>query len=150
MMRTYSAKPADIQRQWWLVDVAQTKLPLGRLASKIAIILKGKHKAMYTPGMNTGDAVVIVNAGKIAVTGEKEDTKQYYKHTGYVGGIKSTSLRKMKEDSPERVLELAIKGMLPKGPLGREMLRMLFIYAGSEHKHQAQQPQPPLAYLLED
>ncbi len=139
-VKTYSPKPQDIQRQWWLVDAeGQT---LGRLASKIASILRGKHKPIYAPHMDTGDFVVIINASKIAVTGNRMDDKIYYHHSGHIGGIKSITLRDQMKRFPERPIKLAIKGMLPKNALGKQMLTKLKVYAGSEHPHTAQQPQP--------
>ncbi len=137
-MRTYVAKPQDIKRDWFVVD-AKT-MTIGRLASRVASILRGKHKTIYTPHEDTGDAVVIINAAQVQATGKKEKTKIYHHHTGYIGGIKSVTLEKMRGSHPERILELAIKRMLPKGPLGRKMFKKLWIYAGAEHPHQAQQP----------
>jgi len=138
MGTTVSAKPAEVKRDWFVVD-AEGKT-LGRLASAVATRLRGKHKPIYTPHVDTGDYIVIVNAEKIGVTGNKAKNKMYYRHTGYVGNLKETSLGKMIDDKPERVIELAVKGMLPKGPLGREMYRKLKVYAGPEHNHHAQQP----------
>ncbi len=135
---TVSTKPAEVKRDWFVID-ADGKT-LGRLASEVAFRLRGKHKPTYTPHVDTGDYIVIVNAEKIHVTGNKLKDKKYYRHTGYVGNLKETSLGKMLDEKPERVIELAVKGMLPKGPLGREMYRKLKVYAGSEHNHQAQQP----------
>lgn len=137
-MRTISAKPETVKREWLLVD-AENKV-LGRLASEIARRLRGKHKAEYTPHVDTGDYIVVINAEKIAVTGRKRTDKMYYHHTGYPGGIKGESFAKVMEKAPERILQTAIKGMLPKGPLGRDMFRKLKIYVGSEHQHAAQQP----------
>ena len=138
MGTTVSAKPAEVKRDWFVVDAeGQT---LGRLASEVASRLRGKHKPIYTPHVDTGDYIVIINAEKIRVSGNKAKDKMYYRHTGYVGNLKSSNFEKMIQDKPERVLELAVKGMLPKGPLGREMYRKLKVYAGSEHKHHAQQP----------
>jgi large subunit ribosomal protein L13 len=136
---TVSAKPAEIQRDWFLVDA--TDKTLGRLASEIAKRLKGKHKPIYTPHVDTGDCIVVVNAKKLRITGNKLADKMYNKHTGYIGNLKSASLGEMMEKHPERVLETAVKGMLPKNPLGRAMFRKLKIYAGPEHNHAAQQPQ---------
>ncbi len=138
-MKTFSARPQDIRRQWHLVD-ADGKT-LGRLASEIARRLRGKHKPEYTPHMDTGDYIVVINAEKIHATGRKMSDKMYHHHTGYIGNLKSISLEKLLARKPERVIRLAVKGMMPKGPLGRDMLRKLKIYAGSEHPHAAQQPQ---------
>ena len=139
-MKTYSAKPKDIQRKWFVVD-AEGKT-LGRLASRIALHLRGKHKPIYTPHADTGDFIVVVNAEKIRLTGRKWDQKMYYRHTGFVGGIKSTSAKKMWETHPERIMTFAVRGMLPKNPLGRRMLKKLKVYTGPEHPHEAQQPKP--------
>ena len=136
---TVSAKPAEVQRDWYLIDA--TDKTLGRLASEIAKRLKGKHKPTYTPHVDTGDCIVVINAEKVRITGNKLNGKMYHKHTGYVGNPKSVSLGEMLAKHPERVLETAVKGMLPKNPLGREMFRKLKVYAGPEHKHAAQQPQ---------
>jgi large subunit ribosomal protein L13 len=139
-MRTFSAKPAAVDRQWFVVDAdGQT---LGRLASEIARRLRGKHKPIYTPHVDTGDYVIVVNAGKVRVTGKKRTDKMYYRHSGYPGGLKSISFQQLVEKAPQRVIEHAVKGMLPKGPLGRAMFRKLKVFAGPEHQHQAQQPQP--------
>lgn len=138
-MTTVSAKPAEVQRDWYLIDA--TDKTLGRLASEIAIRLKGKHKPIYTPHVDTGDCIVVVNAEKVRVTGNKLDGKMYHRYTGYVGNLKSISLREMLSKHPERVIETAVKGMLPKNPLGRAMFRKLKVYKGPEHKHAAQQPQ---------
>lgn len=138
-MKTYSAKPADIKRDWFVID-ADGKT-LGRLATKIATMLMGKHKPMYTPHMDTGDAIVVINAEKIGVTGSKEESKLYHRHTQYPGGLKTESLREVREKHPERILQKAVQRMLPKGPLGREMMRKFFVYAGQSHPHTAQQPQ---------
>ena len=137
-MTTVSAKPAEVRRDWFLVDA--TDKTLGRLASEIARRLRGKHKVEYTPHVDTGDYIVVVNAEKIRVTGNKLQDKMYHHHTGYVGHLKSISLEKQLEKAPERVLQAAVKGMLPKNPLGRAMFRKLKVYAGPEHKHAAQQP----------
>ncbi len=139
-MKTFSAKPDSVKRDWYLID-AEGKT-LGRLASEIARRLRGKHKAEYTPHVDTGDYIVVINAEKIHVSGNKRTDKIYYKHTGYIGNLKAISLEKLLQKAPTRVLEKAVKGMLPKNPLGRAMFRKLKVYAGSEHKHQAQQPQP--------
>ncbi|BAO43098.1 50S ribosomal protein L13 [Thiolapillus brandeum] len=139
-MTTVSAKPAEVRRDWYVVD-AEGKT-LGRMASEIARHLKGKHKPIYTPHVDTGDYVVVINAEKLHVTGNKMQDKMYYHHTGYVGNLKSINLAKLLEKAPERVLETAVKGMLPRNPLGRAMFRKLKVYAGSEHPHTAQQPKP--------
>ena len=136
---TISAKPAEVQRDWYLVDA--TDKTLGRLASEIAKRLKGKHKPIYTPHVDTGDCIVVINAKKVRISGNKLNGKIYHKHTGYVGNLKSVTLGEMMEKHPERVLENAVKGMLPKNPLGRAMFRKLKVYAGPEHNHAAQQPQ---------
>ena len=128
-----------IERKWYVVD-AEGKT-LGRLASEVAKVLRGKNKAIYTPHIDTGDYVIVVNAEKIKVTGKKLDQKIYYHHSDYVGGMKETTLKEMLANKPERVIELAVKGMLPKGPLGRQMYKKLFVYAGPEHKHEAQKPE---------
>ena len=137
-MRTFSAKLETVERDWYLVDA--TNKPLGRLASEVAKRLRGKHKPVYTPHVDTGDYIVIVNARKIGITGNKLTDKQYFRHSGYPGGIKSISLQKLLEKAPEQVIEKAVKGMLPKGPLGRAMFRKLRVYADAEHNHAAQQP----------
>ena len=139
-MKTFSAKAEEVQRDWFVVD-AQDKT-LGRLASEIAHRLRGKHKAEYTPHVDTGDYIVVVNAEKVRVTGSKRTDKMYHRHTGYPGGLKSLSFQKLIEKAPERVIQSAVKGMLPRNPLGRAMFRKLKIYAGTEHPHAAQQPQP--------
>lgn len=139
-MKTFSAKPAEVKRDWLVVD-ADGKT-LGRLATEIARRLRGKHKPVYTPHVDTGDYIVVVNAEKVNVTGNKREDKIYYRHTGYIGNMKSISLAKLLQKSPEQVIYLAVKGMLPRNPLGRAMLRKLKIYAGPEHRHAAQQPQP--------
>ncbi|HGX93967.1 MAG TPA: 50S ribosomal protein L13 [Candidatus Tenderia sp.] len=139
-MKTFSANPATVKRDWYIVD-AEGKT-LGRLASEIARRLRGKHKAEYTPHVDTGDYIVVVNAEKVRVTGNKAKGKIYYRHTGYIGNLKSASFEKMIAKAPEEVLKLAVKGMLPKGPLGRAMARKMKVYAGSEHAHAAQQPKP--------
>ena len=138
-MKSFMASPATIERKWYVVDASG--YTLGRLASEVAKILRGKNKPIFTPHMDTGDYVIIVNAEKIQVTGKKLDQKVYYHHSDYVGGMKETTLRDMMAKKPERVIELAVKGMLPKGPLGREMYKKLFVYAGPDHKHQAQKPE---------
>jgi len=139
-MKTFTATPQTIERDWCLVDA--TDKTLGRLATEVASRLRGKHKPTYTPHMDTGDNIIIVNAEKIKVTGNKLSDKFYHHHTGYVGNLKSISLGKQLQEHPERVLESAIKGMLPKNPLGRAMFKKLHVYAGPEHPHAAQQPQP--------
>ncbi len=139
-MTTVSAKPAEVRRAWFLVD-ADGKT-LGRLASEIARRLRGKHKPQYTPHVDTGDYIVVVNAEKIRVTGSKLKDKVYYRHTGYVGNLKSITLEKLLNKAPERAIEFAVKGMMPRNPLGRAMFKKLHVYAGPTHRHQAQQPQP--------
>lgn len=138
MMKTFSAKPHEVKRGWFIID-AENKV-LGRLASEVARRLRGKHKPEYTPHVDTGDYIIIINAEKIRVTGRKETDKVYYHHTGYPGGIKSIHLDKLRQEKPERIIETAVKGMLPKGALGREMFRKLKVYRTAEHKHVAQQP----------
>ena len=135
-MKTFMASPATIERKWYVVDA--TGYTLGRLASEVAKVLRGKNKPTYTPSMDTGDYVIVVNAEKISVTGKKLDQKIYYRHSDYVGSLKETTLREMLAKHPERVIEHAVKGMLPKGPLGREMYTKLHVYAGPDHKHEAQ------------
>ncbi len=137
-MKTFVAKPIEVKRDWYVVD-AEGKT-LGRLAAEIASRLRGKHKPIYTPHVDCGDYIIVINAEKIGVTGAKRTDKMYYRVTGYVGNMKSASFEKMIERSPERVLEIAVKGMLPKGPLGRDMYRKLKVFAGSSHPHAAQQP----------
>ena len=138
-MSTFMASPSTITRKWYVVD-AEGKT-LGRLASEIAKVLRGKNKAIFTPHIDTGDYVIVVNAEKINVTGKKMNQKVYYRHSDYVGGMKTTTLKEMLAKHPERVVEFAVKGMLPKGPLGREMYKKLFVYAGPDHKHAAQKPE---------
>ncbi len=138
-MKTFTAKPETVKRDWYVVDASGKTL--GRLASEVARRLRGKHKAEYTPHVDTGDYIIVLNAEKVAVTGNKRNDKKYYRHTGYVGGIKEATFEEMIARSPERVIEIAVKGMLPKGPLGRAMYRKLKVYAGNEHNHAAQQPQ---------
>ena len=140
MKRTFSARPATVERRWYVVDAANR--PLGRLASEVASRLRGKHKPEFTPHVDTGDYIVIINAAQVAVTGAKRNQKMYYRHSGYPGGMKSLTFDKLMEKAPERAIELAVKGMLPKGPLGRAMYRKLKVYAGTEHKHASQQPEP--------
>ena len=138
-MKSFMASPSTIERKWYVVDA--TGHTLGRLASEIASILRGKNKPTYTPHIDTGDYVIVVNADKIQVTGQKLDQKVYYNHSDYVGGMKETTLREKMAKKPEDVIYLAVKGMLPKGPLGREMITKLHVYAGADHKHQAQKPE---------
>ena len=138
-MKTFVAKPETVKRDWYIVD-AEGKT-LGRIATEIASRLRGKHKPEYTPHVDTGDYIVVINAEKVAVTGNKRTDKMYHHHTGYIGGLKSISFDKLIDKKPEMVIETAVKGMLPKGPLGRAMYRKLKVYAGTEHNHAAQQPQ---------
>ncbi len=138
-MTTFSAKPESVKRDWFVVD-ADGKT-LGRIATEIATRLRGKHKPEYTPHVDTGDYIIVINAEKVAVTGAKRSDKTYYSHSGFPGGIKSITFDKLIEKKPEMIIESAVKGMLPKGPLGRAMFRKLKVYAGAEHNHQAQQPQ---------
>jgi large subunit ribosomal protein L13 len=138
-MKTFMASPATIERKWYVVDA--TGYTLGRLASEVAKVLRGKNKPIYTPHMDCGDYVIVVNADKVAVTGKKLDQKIYYNHSDYVGGMRETTLREMMAKKPEKVMELAVKGMLPKGPLGRSMITKLHVYAGAEHSHAAQKPE---------
>ena len=138
-MKTYMANPDKIERKWYVVDAEGCTL--GRLASGVASVLRGKNKPQFTPHVDTGDYVIVVNAEKIKVTGKKMNQKIYYNHSEYVGGMKETTLAEMMAKKPEKVVELAVKGMLPKGPLGREMYTKLFVYAGPEHKHAAQKPE---------
>ena len=138
-MKTFMASPATIDRKWYVVD-AEGKT-LGRLASEVAKVLRGKNKAIFTPHIDTGDYVIVVNADKVKVTGKKLDQKIYYHHSDYIGGMKETTLREMMNKHPERVIEYAVKGMLPKGPLGRQMYTKLFVYAGPDHKHADQKPE---------
>ena len=138
-MKNYMANPDKIERKWYVVDAeGQT---LGRLAAEVAKVLRGKNKPEFTPHIDTGDNVIVINAEKIKVTGKKLDQKVYYHHSDYVGGMKETTLREMMAKKPEQVIELAVKGMLPKGPLGRTMIKKLHVYAGAEHAHQAQKPE---------
>ena len=138
-MKTYMPKPNDFSRDWYLVDA--TDVILGRLASQVAFRLRGKHKPVFAPHMDTGDFIVVVNAEKIKVTGRKEDQKQYHRHSGYPGGIKSVTAKKMLETKPEELIRAAVKGMLPKNRLGRQLIKKLKVYAGPEHPHAAQTPQ---------
>jgi len=137
-LKTISMKPHEVRRDWVVID-AENQV-LGRLATEVARRLRGKHKTCYTPHVDTGDFVIVVNAAKIVATGRKETDKMYWRHTGYPGGIKSTALGKMRATHPERMIEIAVKGMLPKNPLGRAMFRKLKVYSGAEHPHEAQQP----------
>lgn len=139
-MTTFSAKAHEVNRDWYVID-AEGKT-LGRLATEVARRLRGKHKPIYTPHVDTGDYIIVVNADKVAVTGNKATDKMYYHHTGYIGNLKSASFEKMQERAPGRVVEIAVKGMLPKNPLGRAMYRKLKVYSGPDHKHEAQQPKP--------
>ncbi len=139
-MKTFSAKPEAVKRDWYVVDA--TGKTLGRLAVEIARRLRGKHKAEYTPHVDTGDYIIVVNAGKIRVSGRKATDKMYYRHTGFPGGIKSFTFEKLVERAPERAIQFAVKGMLPKNPLGRAMFRKLKVYGGADHNHAAQQPKP--------
>lgn len=138
-MKSYMANPSKIERKWYVVDA--TGHTLGRLTSEIASILRGKNKPVFTPHIDTGDYVIVINADKIKVTGKKLDQKIYYHHSDYVGGMKETTLKTMLNKKPEYVLEHAVKGMLPKGPLGRQMIKKLHVYAGAEHGHEAQKPE---------
>jgi large subunit ribosomal protein L13 len=137
-MKTFSAKPADVRRDWFVVDAAGKTL--GRLSTEIASRLRGKHKPEYTPHVDTGDHIVVVNAEKVRVTGNKRKDKMYHHHTGYIGSLKSISFEKLIEEKPERVIQFAVKGMLPRGPLGRKMFSKLHVFAGPDHNHAAQQP----------
>ncbi len=138
-MKTFMASPATIDRKWYVVDA--TDMTLGRLASEVAKVLRGKNKPIFTPHIDTGDYVVVINAAKVKVTGKKLNQKIYYHHSDYVGGMKEATLKEMLEKKPERVIELAVKGMLPKGPLGRQMYTKLHVYAGAEHQQMAQKPE---------
>lgn len=138
MSKTYTATPATISRDWYVVD-AEGKT-LGRLASEVAKRLRGKHKPEYTPNLDTGDYIIVINAEKVTVTGKKRNDKVYHHHTGYIGNLKSTTFAELQQKNPQKVIELAVKGMLPRGPLGRAQLKKLRIFAGSEHPHSAQQP----------
>lgn len=137
--KTFTPTPADIERQWWVVD-AEGKT-LGRMATEIARILRGKHKVIYSPHVDVGDYVVVINCDKIVVTGNRMDTKMYYTHSGFMGGLKSKTMRQVMAKHPERVIKSAVKGMLPKGVLGRQMFKKLKVYAGADHPHAAQKPQ---------
>ena len=138
-MNSFMANPDKIERKWYVVDAEG--YTLGRLASEVASVLRGKNKPVFTPHVDTGDYVIVINAEKIKVTGKKLDQKIYYSHSDYVGGMKETTLREMMNKKPEKVIELAVKGMLPKGPLGRQMIKKLHVYAGAEHGHEAQKPE---------
>ena len=137
-MKTFSAKPAEVKREWYVVDASDKVL--GRLATEIARRLRGKHKPEYTPHVDTGDYIVVINADKVAVTGNKEQAKTYYHHTGFPGGIKGITLEKLRAKAPDQIITNAVRGMLPKGPLGRAMLKKLKVYGGAQHEHTAQQP----------
>lgn len=139
-MKTFNATPETVKRDWYIVDAAGKTL--GRLATEIARRLRGKHKPVYTPHVDTGDYIVVVNASQVRVTGNKTTDKMYYRHTGYIGNMKSISFDKLRDKNPEMIIEQAVKGMLPKGPLGRAMLRKMRVYPGGEHNHAAQQPIP--------
>lgn len=139
-MKTFTAKMSDLQRKWYVIDA--NGLILGRLVSQVASILRGKHKPIYTPHVDTGDHVIIINAGKIVLTGDKWEDKKYYRHSGYIGGLKVTTAKKLSQTKPRFIIEHAVKGMLPKNPLGRKMFRKMKVYESDTHPHQAQQPQP--------
>ncbi len=139
-MKTFSAKPAEVTRDWYVIDASDKTL--GRLATEIARRLRGKHKPEYTPHVDTGDYIVVVNAEKVRVTGRKEQDKYYHRWTGFVGNMKSEPLSKLRERAPERIIQYAVKGMMPRNPLGRAMMRKLRVYRGPDHRHQSQQPQP--------
>ena len=138
--KTYTPRPGDIERVWWTVDA--TDLPLGRLASEVARVLRGKHKPQFTPHLDTGDHVIVLNAAQVAVTSGKSEQKIYYRHSGYPGGIKAESFARLRERRPEAIVERAVRGMLPKNRLGRATFRKLRVYAGSDHPHDSQKPQP--------
>ena len=138
-MSTWTVRPGDIERKWYIVDA--NDLVLGRVATQIATVLRGKHRPQYSPHADCGDHVIVINAEKIRVTGKKESDKVYYRHSGFAGGLKSITLEKQREKFPERIIESAVKGMMPKGPLGRSMLKKLKVYAGDDHPHTAQQPE---------
>lgn len=138
-MKTFMASPSTIERKWYVVDASQ--YTLGRLSAQVASVLRGKNKAIFTPHIDTGDYVIVINADKVRVTGKKLDQKIYYNHSDYPGGMKETTLRELQAKKPEKVIELAVKGMLPKGPLGRSMMSKLHVYAGAEHPHAAQKPE---------
>ena len=138
-MKTFMASPATIERKWYVVDA--TDMTLGRMASEIAKVLRGKNKPTYTPHIDTGDYVIVINAEKVTATGKKMDKKMYFRHSDYIGGVTEMTLREKLATKPEEVIETAVKGMLPKGPLGRQMIKKLFVYAGPEHEHAAQKPE---------
>ena len=138
-MKSYMAKPEEIERKWYVID-AEDKV-LGRLATEVATILRGKHKPIYTPHVDTGDFVIVINADKVQLTGKKLDQKEYRYHTGYPGGLKSVSYGRLMEENPEKAIQLAVKGMMPKNKLGKQMFKKLKVYSGPEHKHEAQQPE---------
>lgn len=138
-MKSYQAKTGEVEHKWYLVDA--TNKPLGRLASQIAMRLRGKHKPQYTPHTDTGDHIVVINAEKVAVTGNKRSDKMYYRHSGYVGNLKEIPFQDLIEKHPQRIIELAVKGMMPRNPLGRKMLKKLHVYAGTTERHQGQQPE---------
>jgi len=139
-MRTFTPKANDIEHSWWVVDAADK--PLGRLATEVARVIRGKHKPIFTPHLDTGDHVVVVNASKVRLTGKKADQKTYFRHSGYMGGEREIPYRRMLQTHPERVIELAVRGMLPKNALGRSLRKRLKVYGGAEHPHQGQKPQP--------
>ena len=139
-MKTFHSKPEDLKRKWYIVDADD--LVLGRIASRIAVVLRGKHKPIFSPHLDAGDFVIVVNAEKVRLTGKKEEKKQYFRHTGYPGGEKFTSVAEMRSKHPERIIAHAVKGMLPRGPLGRRQFSKLKVYAGPDHPHQAQHPEP--------
>ena len=138
-MKTFMAKPAEIKRDWYVIDA--TGISLGRVATKAANVLRGKHKAIYTPNVDCGDYVIVINADKVKLTGNKLDQKMYYNHSGYTGGLRERTAKEMRESYPVEMVERAVKGMLPKGRLGRQMYKKLFVYEGADHKHQAQKPE---------
>ena len=138
-MKTFMAKPAEIKRDWYVIDA--TGISLGRVATKAANVLRGKHKAIYTPNVDCGDYVIVINADKVKLTGNKLDQKMYYNHSGYTGGLRERTAKEMRENYPVEMVERAVKGMLPKGPMGRDMIKKLHVYAGPEHKQQAQKPE---------
>lgn len=140
LQKTFTPRPSDIERAWWIVDA--TDLPLGRLASEVAVVLRGKHKPTFAPHVNGGDYVVVVHADKVAVTGAKETDKRYFRHSGYPGGLTEKTFEELRETHPERIIESAVRGMLPKNRLGRRIVRKLKVYAGGEHPHDPQNPQP--------
>lgn len=140
MVKTLHKKGGEVERSWYIVDA--NDLILGRLATRIATVLRGKHKPIFSPHLDTGDFVVVINADKVKLTGKKEEQKEYFRHTGYPGGGKFTGVAEMRAKHPERIIEHAVKGMLPKGPLGRQQFKKLKVYAGSDHPHEAQKPQP--------